>query len=330
MMLAESLLKGRFWVLMNLAWSSGPPELQWLTPQSPCIPAAAARAGNVAVLSELAHNGYAYSCWSLQEAAAGGHIPAMQFFRASGCGWSMDACYEAAVNGHLEALQWLWQQGCPWNERIIGKGAAESGSLELVRWLQQQRGIVFTQQALCSAAEHGPLELCKYLHEDLGKAPFAWVAAAAAAGGQQDTLRWLLAQVCPVDEVLMCKGAAQSGNIELMAEYWQQVQQSGSHDEYWQAVILTDMLNAAGAHGYLEAAQWCVQRGAEWPEQLQCFLDDSYLRTAVWSGAVLQWARALGCTSPSEEDEHDSDTESYYSADYDYDYDDDYYDYDGY
>jgi hypothetical protein len=52
------------------------------------------------------------------------------------------------------------------------------------------------------------------------------------------------------------------------------------------------MLNAAGAHGRLAAAQWLRQRGAEWPAELV------YGRHA-WTGEVLTWARCEDCTAPT-------------------------------
>jgi hypothetical protein len=56
---------------------------------------------------------------------------------------------------------------------------------------------------------------------------------------------------------------------------------------------LTAMLNAAGSHGHLAAAQWLRQQGAAWPAVLRVNRD------YWWSGAVLAWARAEGCTSPT-------------------------------
>jgi hypothetical protein len=58
------------------------------------------------------------------------------------------------------------------------------------------------------------------------------------------------------------------------------------------AELLTSALNAAGAGGRLQVAQWLRQHGAEWPIVLRA----GRMR---WTGESLAWARAEGCTSPT-------------------------------
>jgi hypothetical protein len=187
--------------------------------------------------------------------------------------------------------------------------AAESGSVPLMRWLQQQEGVAASNLALCFAAEYGHTALCDYLHDDVGLAWSECVTAAAAKGCETELVHWLLAQGCPADPTQMCESAAQGGSIELMAEYLQQLQCSTATAEAQQE-LLTDMLNAAGAHGHLAAAQWVRERGTAWPEALH------FEQTSTdWYGATLAWARAAGCTAPLHYDQHGGDSD----ADHNYD-----------
>jgi hypothetical protein len=59
---------------------------------------------------------------------------------------------------------------------------------------------------------------------------------------------------------------------------------------------LTAMLNWAGAAGNLTAAKHMRQHGAAWPD----VLDGGGGSRKPWRGEVLEWARAEGCTSPTE------------------------------
>jgi hypothetical protein len=56
------------------------------------------------------------------------------------------------------------------------------------------------------------------------------------------------------------------------------------------AAALTMLLDIAGMHSRLAAAQWLRQQGAEWPSRFNWF---------PWKNEVLAWARAEGCTTPT-------------------------------
>jgi hypothetical protein len=56
---------------------------------------------------------------------------------------------------------------------------------------------------------------------------------------------------------------------------------------------LTELLRIAGACSKLAATQWLRQHGAEWPAEL-CWVGTQ------WQNELLTWARAEGCTSPTQ------------------------------
>jgi hypothetical protein len=76
--------------------------------------------------------------------------------------------------------------------------------------------------------------------------------------------------------------AAAGGSAEVLA-YLQQ------HGVVLTAEKLTDLLNTAGAAKKPDAAKWLRQQGAEWPPVLK------------WPRKMVAWARANGCTSPTQE-----------------------------
>eukprot|EP00953_Heterococcus_sp_UTEX-ZZ885_P023622 12975-Heterococcus_DN1.PRE.1 len=261
---------------------------------------AAAEEGRVAVLSWRAEQGCHFGADDVLAAAGGGHVQALQFLCRRGCAWPESACRMTATNGHLEALQWMRENGCPWNAQAICCDAAKSGSIPLIRWLKQE-GVTAAEHDVMCAAEYGHIALCAYLHEEVGIAWSESVTAAAAKGGHTETVSWLAAQGCPVNPWKVCVSAAQGGCIELMTEYLQRGQQ-GNYTEEAQQQLLTDMLNAAGAHCHLESAQWARQRGAEWPAELHLSQTST-----DWHGVTLDWAREEGCTAPGlDDDDNDS------------------------
>jgi hypothetical protein len=86
---------------------------------------------------------------------------------------------------------------------------------------------------------------------------------------------------------------AQGGSVEAL----KYLQQQGS---VFTPLRLTHMLNVAGAHNQLAAAQRLRKQGAEWPDAL-CFFEGIIWHDGPleWSGDTLAWARAEGCTSPT-------------------------------
>eukprot|EP00953_Heterococcus_sp_UTEX-ZZ885_P030851 16258-Heterococcus_DN1.PRE.1 len=167
-----------------------------------------------------------------------------------------DACIRyAAASGNLALLELLHiEQGVPLPANV-GHGAAARAQMNVLQWL---------------------LEVGFALGED--------TANAASADGQADVLLWLLQHMCPVNVMRLCGTAAYYGNINILDLLQEQ-------DLLPAPQLLSDVLQVAGLHGQLAAAQWVRQRGAEWPPMLQ---DDG----RTWQGEVLAWARAEGCTSP--------------------------------
>ena len=156
----------------------------------------------------------------------------------------------------------------------------------MIAWVRQQPDIELDNEAMEAAAAEGHTAVCEYLRAE--QCPWGTSACDAAAfNGHTDTLRWLHEHGCPWEAETVRESAASHSTVEVMV-YLQQ------HDLLSTPAVLTRMLNTAGTYNTLAAAQWLRQQGAEWPAVLNyCDL--------AWSGETLAWARAEGCTSPTEE-----------------------------
>jgi hypothetical protein len=160
----------------------------------------------------------------------------------------------------------------------------------LLKLLHTDQGVQFPADVSGYAAGHGRMDMLQWLHE-VGCAFSEHVVNVAAASNNAAMLQWLLEQGCPRDENELCAIAACYGHTSILSC----LQQRGllPAPQY-----LSPVLQPAGAHDQLTAAQWLRQRGAEWP----AIRHDG---DTPWQGEVLAWARAEGCTAPTEVEEEE-------------------------
>jgi hypothetical protein len=171
---------------------------------------------------------------------------------------------------------------------FVADMAAQGGAVHVLEWLQQQQGIEFTESTMTFAAMRGHLQLCQWLCAQ--QCP--WVNSAvtgAAIGNHCEVLQWLMD-----DAHKVCTTAA-AGSDSNNFSTLQFLYACGILTE---PQLLTDTLNVAGSRGNLAASQWLRQQGAEWPTVLRF---TALSRNFQWSGEVLAWARAEGCTAPTEQ-----------------------------
>jgi hypothetical protein len=218
-------------------------------------------------------------------AARSANISMLKWLRSdTQCVFDGSTCAGAAIAGHLAALQHLRSEGCYWDGTLIGCNAASSGSIEVVEWLQQQQGVHFGASAMAAAARAEHVAMCEHLRS-MGCDWDTTACTRAATCGRLDTLRWLRENGCSWNVQAICMYAADNGFTNILDYVIEQ-------GEVLDAKLLRQALNAAGASGHLRAAQWLRQHGAQWPAVLGNNEDQH------WSGGVVAWARALGCTAP--------------------------------
>jgi hypothetical protein len=161
----------------------------------------------------------------------------------------------------------------------------------VMQYLQEQ-GVPFDETTMRAAAAEGHLPVCMFLRS----AQCPWNAECCYAAAHHDhaeVLEWMLRQTCPGDSGEVLRRAAASGSSATIAFL------AGILTPHRRAAALQMMLNYAGGHKHLSAAQWLRAQGADWPTALCCMRYPHRESVAVWSGDVLAWARAEGCDSPT-------------------------------
>jgi hypothetical protein len=213
----------------------------------------------------------------------------LQFAHARGIGGTITRySFAAGKYADVATLEVAHELGMKYNSMAAIEGAVHCNDVTVVQFLHD-RGCCWTDHVFSIAARRGDMELCEYLYaNDCG-----WsmgTCEAAADSGHANILCWLREHDCPWHEDRMHWLAAKGGSVDVMLY----LQEEGI---MFDAEMLRDMLRAAGAHNKLAAAQWLRQRGAEWPTVL---FGRRLYDEVPWSGDVLLWARAEGCTSPTE------------------------------
>jgi hypothetical protein len=243
-----------------------------------------------------------YDAAVLTIAARNGHLEVVRYLhpfvqadpRVSG------ACVVAARFDHANTLKWLISEaGHPITHAVL-TAAARGGSLPVLQWLYQQmqqqpaaETAAFDEFVVVCAIKNGHLAAVEWLSQCAG-CPMPRGAQCyhfAAAHGHTDILLWLREHSIECDTAKLCVSAAQSGCMRPI-EYALELHAAERSDAPPQ--LLTDMLQAAGAHQQLAVAQWLRQQGADWPSLL-VYLNGFDGIVLGWRGAVREWARAAGC-----------------------------------
>jgi hypothetical protein len=249
----------------------------------------AARAGSIPILKWLKEVKYwEFTVGTCRAAAEVGHTHVIKWLvNEGGAPWDATVPLAATTVGDLPTLQWLLEHDAPNNLEDILTEAAKRGHIHILRYMMEQQGRVFTAATMASVMkcqdENARLATCHFLRGY--NCPWdETVTNAAAENGRHHTLQWLHAAECPWEYNTLCIKAAQGGIIVMLE--WLRTQ-----GPIWSAILMTDMLNAAGAFSKLAAAQWLRQQGATWPAVL-------HYGGRKWSAERLAWAREQGCDAP--------------------------------
>jgi Ankyrin repeats (3 copies) len=235
--------------------------LRWLhtlraSPLPRYIDRYAATSGCVDTLKWLQVTGIAFTADTVTHAARCRRLPALQFLYEQGCSLQDggSACEWAATAGDFEVLRWLRNHGGSKDVVTIAAAFGRSATVELMQWLQQRPGIAFSADTMQAAVASGNLHVCQYLQAvgcDANEEGFL----RAALSGNVEIVRFLHEHGCPWELRAVLRQSAAVGHVDVLTYLWH----SGVQAD---AVLLTDMLNAAAAGNHLETAQWLRDQGA--------------------------------------------------------------------
>ena len=172
----------------------------------------------------------------------------------------------------------------------VRSDVAMPGSVALAKWAlaegcpREDDGYGFTMAA--AAAAHGHQELVRWLCGEGGFAMDQRVMRCAALSGNLELVRWLRGEGCDWN-VGTCEFAAAAGRLAVL----QWLRANGCP---WDAYTCY----AAARYGCLTTLRWARENGCDWDEQVSSSVTSmGACSSAAESGhlEVLQWLRAEGC-----------------------------------
>jgi hypothetical protein len=246
---------------------------------------AAAKVGHLEMVQYLHSQRCPWDTSVCAAAAAGDHREVLMWLKDNGYAWTDSVSNAAAYAGNANLLRWLIDAGCAWKDEAIIKGALHSNNIEILHYAQEL-GVVFNARTMREAARHSSLQAVQFLHES--GCPWSadtWHSAFLRA--DHTVFNWLYKNGCPCDIDKVCRLAIMFSKVDIISVLHQQGSISDNQ--------MTQLLNHAGVEDKLVVAHWLRQQGAQWPTVLGY---KKGFKTCSWSGNMIAWPRANGCTSP--------------------------------
>jgi hypothetical protein len=220
-------------------------------------------------------------------AAAACSLPKLRYLSEQGCCWRPTSCLPFAQWGNQVMLSQLESLGfmCDYSDWRLTAAAAGSKNVELMQWLNRNKDLCLEADipAMRAAIRSDCVPMVEYIHSQGYKLHKDLIMIAIEAD-QFEALSWLNTQKCPSTGTPSVVLAARCGAMRILQRIFELIGDAMVPHSH-------KLLNAAGACGMLEAAQWLRSQGAEWPPVLR-------EKGKSWCGEVLAWARAQGCESP--------------------------------
>ncbi len=233
----------------------------------------AAKAGKLEMVQFLREERGAPLTKEVFEAAArSGSVPTATWLLQAGCPMGEDAYLAAASAGDVAMLRWLAREAkCPWDDNTLpyvvyfwpsdtdSMGRLEATVRELVAaGCPPGTGAEYADGIVGFAAAKGHLALARYFHEELGFGFAPGTLAAAAAGGCEPVLEWLVGAGCVHGDYYVnpYSAAASCGDLGTMVC----LRRLGVP---WGPYLLE---NAVGRDVRLPFLRWLVEQGAPWDE----------------------------------------------------------------
>ncbi len=251
--------------------------------------------GGVVAMRWLLRRGVPMQAEAIRSAAQAGRLESVQFLHGE-CGLQLtEEVLKAAVGSRsLPTAAWLLRQGCPVTPEAHFS-AALAADVGMVRWLVQEAGCPLTgitvdmiachwpsglehagglEQAVrllveagcemggegANVSRHGHVMLLRYLHDEL-RTPYGWLTLTAAArGGCEEVLEWMVDAKFSVGHGMFRSpyvSAGQTGDLASLSCLRRLGVPLGA-EVLARAVDITVPL---------PALRWLVEQGAPWDEE---------------------------------------------------------------
>ncbi len=206
------------------------------------------------------------------DAAGSGSLPTAAWLLQAGCPMGPDAYLLAARAGDADMVVWLAGEArCPWGHGTLSRvidlwpGAVSSRpglhrAVEVLLGAGCKPADGAASSCVAAAAEHGDLVLLRRLHGELGVGFGRWTLAAAAEGGCEAVLEWLVGVGCVEEEAEEGEDldpyARAAGHGDMATLTW--LERLG--------VAFTPRVvsSAIECEADLPVVRWLVERGAPW------------------------------------------------------------------
>ncbi len=204
------------------------------------------------------------------DAASSGSVPTATWLLQAGCPMGPRAYYIAAGKGSADMVVWLAREArCPWDDSTLAAVISRWPYFSNGALLPAVRALV---EAGCPhgdgteagsstwhAAARGDLPLLRYLHEELGLGFGPGMMEAAAKGGCEALLEWLMGAGCKLGSGYPYARAAAYGDLATLS-CLHRLAVPFSDESWWREAD-------KGGRTPLAACKWMVERGAQWCEE---------------------------------------------------------------
>jgi hypothetical protein len=233
-------------------------------------------------------------------AVCGNQFATLQRLLASQRRWNVATAAPCAAYGKradTAMLQWSVSLKTDWRDcdiDTICSSAAAGNSPTKLDWLGGRfpRDRLLLYDVVCASIRAGALQSLQWLAAAGVSFDNQYYSKIASACNQLAVLQYLIDDVhCLWDSAKVREAAAATGALATL-------QWLANRDAaVLSTAVLTRLLDIAGQHGNLAAAQWLRAQGAEWPTAfVRCdWQQIGYYKTSYWQLNTMQWARANGC-----------------------------------
>ncbi|ARF09627.1 ankyrin repeat protein [Indivirus ILV1] len=179
----------------------------------------AAKEGYFEIVKWLHQNKCKFNKYTLADAAFSKKLPLVQYLYEHGCEQNRHTIAGAIIGGNLDILKYLVSNNCEMpSPKTLAKVSGSASSIDIVEYII---GNYFNNgyhnligMVRMRAAKNGNIKVLEWAK--LHGFPFRYCLENAAAGGELNTIKWLLDNTSFILNVHVFANACGSGNLKLV------------------------------------------------------------------------------------------------------------------